>query len=154
MEVGQCRLYVVVANRMRNHLLCCVWLIPVALTVDVVSVADDVAAPMLVCIIERADDAGPVVSHGQQIAQQRATHMARYNVRGHPPKSAGDQWSVKGANFEGVGWNGSKTIAPQRIGTCRPSGNAGYRDDNSRRLLGDAVSVSDHGSFRVRIWGR
>lgn len=96
----------------------------------------------------------PAKPYGQQVAEMRADYMARNNYRNHPPKSAGDQWSVAGANFEGVGWNSSQTIAPNRIGTCRPSGRSGSADDNSRRLLGDAVSTSRYGSFRVRIWGR
>lgn len=96
----------------------------------------------------------PAKPYGQQIAEMRADYMARNNYRGHPPRSAGDQWSVAGAKFEGVGWNSSQTIAPNRIGTCRPSGRSGSADDNSRRLLGDAVSTSRYGSFRVRIWGR
>ena len=98
--------------------------------------------------------AKPAKPHGQQVAEMRADYMARNNYRSHPPRSAGDQWSVAGANFEGVGWNSSQTIAPNRIGTCRPSGRSGSADDNSRRLLGDAVSTSRDGSFRVRIWGR
>lgn len=94
------------------------------------------------------------VLRGQVIAQSRADYMAAYNYKGHPPKSAGNQWSVKGANFEGVGWNSSSTSDQNRVGTCRPSGRSGSHDDNSRKLLGDAVSRSRYGTFRVRIWGR
>lgn len=149
----------VAANRMQNLFVFALLVISATLTADVVSVADDVdqQQKMLVCIVDRADqsaDKKPVVSYGQQIAQMRADYMARHNYRGHPPKSAGDQWSIAGANFEGVGWNRSQTIAPNRIGTCRPSGRSGSSDDNTRRLLGDAVSTSRYGSFRVRIWGR
>ena len=152
-------LFVDVANRMQNLFVFALLVISATLAADVVSVADgvDQQQKMLVCIVDRVDDSAdetPVVSYGQQIAQMRANYMASRNFRGHPPKSAGNQWSIAGANFEGVGWNSSQTIAPNRIGTCRPSGRSGSADDNSRRLLGDAVSTSRYGSFRVRIWGR
>lgn len=91
---------------------------------------------------------------GQEIAQQRATYMAKYNYRGHPPKSKAGNWlAVPGAGFEGVGWRRSDT-PHRKIGTCRPSGRSGAHDDNSRTLLGDAVAHSRYGSFRVRIWGK
>lgn len=149
----------VAANRMQNLFVFALLVISATLTADVVSVADDVdpQQQMLVCIIECVDASAnkkPVVSYGQQIAQRRADYMAMHNYRGHPPKSAGNQWSISGANFEGVGWNRSQTIAPNKIGTCRPSGRSGSSDDNTRRLLGDAVSTSRYGSFRVRIWGK
>lgn len=95
----------------------------------------------------------PAKLRGQAIAQSRADYMARRGYRGHPPKSAGNQWSIPGANFEGVGWRG-RNVPHRSIGTCRPSGRSGAADDNSRALLGDAVSKSKYGSFRVRIWGR
>lgn len=107
-------------------------------------------------------ESGPVVVvvtpepqklRGQAIAQSRADYMARRGYRGHPPKSAGNQWRIPGANFEGVGWRG-RDVPHQKIGTCRPSGRSGSAADNSRALLGDAVSRSKYGSFRVRIWGR
>ena len=91
---------------------------------------------------------------GQAIAQSRADYMARRGYRGHPPKSSGNQWSIPGANFEGVGWRSNQQTPHKSVGTCRPSGRSGSADDNSRKLLGDAVSRSDYGSFRVRIWGR
>lgn len=95
-----------------------------------------------------------LVLRGQAIAQSRADYMARYNYRGHPPKAAGNQWGVPGANFEGVGWNSSRTRSHNGVSTCRPSGRSGSHDDNSRKLLGDAVSRSKYGTFRVRIWGK
>ena len=91
---------------------------------------------------------------GQAIAQSRADYMARRGYRGHPPKSSGNQWSIPGANFEGVGWRSNQQTPHKSVGTCRPSGRSGSSDDNSRKLLGDAVSRSAYGSFRVRIWGR
>lgn len=91
---------------------------------------------------------------GQAIAQSRANFMAARNYKGHPPKSAGNQWSIPGANFEGVGWRSYRYTSQRSISTCRPSGRSGSADDNSRKLLGDAVSRSKYGAFRVRIWGR
>ena len=91
---------------------------------------------------------------GQAIAQSRADYMARRGYRGHPPKSSGNQWSIPGANFEGVGWRSNQQTPHKSVGTCRPSGRSGSADDHSRKLLGDAVSRSAYGSFRVRIWGR
>lgn len=112
---------------------------------------DPVERPVLAVVMR--PEAEPAISYGQQIAQARADYMARYNYRGHPPKSAGNWMSVPGAGFEGVGWRGRNT--PHRsIGTCRPSGRSGPHDDNSRVLLGDACAYSSGGSYRVRIWGR
>jgi hypothetical protein len=91
---------------------------------------------------------------GQAIAQSRADYMASRGYKGHPPKSSGNQWSIPGANFEGVGWRSNQQTPHRSVGTCRPSGRSGSADDNSRKLLGDAVSRSRYGSFRVRIWGR
>jgi len=91
---------------------------------------------------------------GQAIAQSRANYMAARGYKGHPPKSAGNQWSIPGANFEGVGWRSNRNTPQRSIGTCRPSGRSGSADDNSRKLLGDAVARSKYGAFRVRIWGR
>ncbi len=107
-----------------------------------------IASPVL-AVITRADP----ISYGQQIAQSRADYMAARGYKGHPPKSAGNWLSVPGAGFEGVGWR-SRNTPHRSVGTCRPSGRSGSHDDNSRVLLGDAVSYSRFGSFRVRIWGR
>jgi hypothetical protein len=127
-------------------------LIVAATLTDRVTVADTpVVERRVVYLIEQKPQS---VLRGQAIAQSRADYMARYNYRGHPPKSAGNQWSVVGANFEGVGWNSSPSREANRVGTCRPSGRSGPHDDNSRKLLGDAVSRSRYGTFRVRIWGR
>ena len=139
------------------------WLITVALLFLAVSrgstqqprqslVTDPAERPVLAVVL-RADPEPEPVPYGQQIAQARADYMARYNYRGHPPRSAGNWMSVPGAGFEGVGWRGRNT--PHRsVGTCRPSGRSGPHDDNSRVLLGDAVAYSSGGSYRVRIWGR
>jgi len=91
---------------------------------------------------------------GQAIAQSRANYMAARGYKGHPPKSAGNQWTIPGANFEGVGWRSSQSTPHRSVGTCRPSGRSGSADDKSRKLLGDAVARSRYGAFRVRIWGR
>ena len=91
---------------------------------------------------------------GQAIAQSRANYMAAKGYKGHPPKSAGNQWAIPGANFEGVGWRSSQSTPHRSVGTCRPSGRSGSADDKSRKLLGDAVARSRYGAFRVRIWGR
>ena len=136
------------------------WLSAVAILALVVSQArtqqpesvEPEPARSVLAVITRPEPE-PVVSYGQQIAQARADYMARYNYRGHPPKSAGNWMSVPGAGFEGVGWRGRNT--PHRsVGTCRPSGRSGPHDDNSRVLLGDAVAYSNGGSYRVRIWGK
>ena len=104
----------------------------------------------VLAVVSRTDP----VSIGQEIAQSRADYMASNNYRGHPPKSKAGNWlSVPGAGFEGVGWRGKDT-PHKSVGTCRPSGRSGSADDNSRKLLGDAVSYSSYGSFRVRIWGK
>lgn len=104
----------------------------------------------VLAVVSRADP----VPIGQKIAQSRADFMAARNYRGHPPKSKAGNWlSVPGAGFEGVGWRGKDT-PHKSVGTCRPSGRSGSADDNSRKLLGDAVSYSSYGSFRVRIWGK
>jgi len=95
------------------------------------------------------------VSQGQLVAQQRADYMARHNHRGHPPRRRIDppDFTTVGS-FEGVGWTSRKNAARSQIGTCRPSGRSGPHDDNSRRLVGDAVAHGTRGSYRVRIWGR
>ncbi len=95
------------------------------------------------------------VSQGQLVAQQRADYMAKHNHRGHPPRrrqSPPDFVTV--GSFEGVGWTSRKNAVRSQIGTCRPSGRSGSHDDNSRRLVGDAVAHGTRGSYRVRIWGR
>ena len=96
----------------------------------------------------------PPQLRGQAIAQQRANYMAARGYKGHPPKSAGNQWTIPGANFEGVGWRSNRNTPHRSVGTCRPSGRSGSADDKSRKLLGDAVARSRYGAFRVRIWGR
>lgn len=137
---------------MRSLLVLAAALLLVAIALDDRTVAD---APTenrrVLYVVEQQEQS---VLRGQAIAQSRADYMAAYNHKRHPPKSAGNQWSIKGANFEGVGWNSSPSYDANRVGTCRPSGRSGSHDDNSRTLLGDAVSRSRYGTFRVRIWGR
>lgn len=89
------------------------------------------------------------VLDSQEIAQSRADYMARHNLRSHPPAKAGNWKELDNATFEGVGWAKS-----DRVPTCRPSGRSSWQDDDSRVLLGDAVSQSRYGYFRVRIWGK
>lgn len=94
-------------------------------------------------------------SAGQIVAQQRANYMAIYNHRGHPPRRRVDPPDfVSVGSFEGVGWTSRKNADRFQIGTCRPSGRSGSHDDNSRRLVGDAVAHGTRGSYRVRIWAR
>ncbi len=114
------------------------------------TIAKPVTQPAVIFVVTAA----PPAMRGQAIAQSRADYMARRGYKGHPPKSSGNQWSIPGANFEGVGWRSNQQTPHKSVGTCRPSGRSGSADDNSRKLLGDAVSRSRYGSFRVRIWGR
>jgi len=118
------------------------------------TVADSPVVSRIIYVVDAVQLPDAKILRGQDIAQKRANYMARNNRKGHPPKSAGNQWSIKGANFEGVGWRSNSNVAKKTIGTCRPSGRSGSQDDNSRSLLGDAVAHSRYGSFRVRIWGR
>lgn len=95
------------------------------------------------------------ISQGQQVAQQRADYMAKHNHRGHPPRRRLNPPDfVTVGSFEGVGWTSRKNADRSQIGTCRPSGRSGAHDDNSRRLVGDAVAHGTRGSYRVRIWAR
>ena len=86
---------------------------------------------------------------GQAVAQARANHMARFNIRTHPRGVV--SFSTVG-NFEGVGWNSAR-VSRESIATCRPSGPSGAHPDGSRQLVGDAVAYGPNGSYRVRIWG-
>ena len=113
-----------------------------------ITTAQKTASPDVLVIVQQPQ------LRGQAIAQKRANYMAARGYKGHPPKSAGNQWSVKGANFEGVGWRSNPDTPHKKVSTCRPSGRSGSQDDKSRKLLGDAVARSRFGTFRVRIWGR
>ena len=129
--------------------ICAALLIGAAFYTPATTKAQKATQPDVLVIIEPEPQL-----RGQAIAQSRANYMAARGYKGHPPKSAGNQWSVPGANFEGVGWRSNQNTPHRSVGTCRPSGRSGSADDNSRKLLGDAVARSRYGAFRVRIWGR
>jgi hypothetical protein len=129
--------------------ICAALLIGAAFYTPATTTAQKAARPNVLVVIEPEPQL-----RGQAIAQSRANYMAARGYKGHPPKSAGNQWSIPGANFEGVGWRSNQNTPHRSVGTCRPSGRSGSADDNSRKLLGDAVARSRYGAFRVRIWGR
>jgi len=129
--------------------ICAALLIGAAFYTPAETTAQKAASPDVLVIIEPEPQL-----RGQAIAQSRANYMAVRGYKGHPPKSAGNQWSVPGANFEGVGWRSNQDTPHRSVGTCRPSGRSGSADDNSRKLLGDAVARSQYGAFRVRIWAQ
>ena len=131
------------------RVICAALLIGAAFYQPATTTAQKAATPNVLVVIEPEPQL-----RGQAIAQSRANYMAARGYKGHPPKSAGNQWSIPGANFEGVGWRSNSNTPHRSVGTCRPSGRSGSADDNSRKLLGDAVARSQYGAFRVRIWGR
>ena len=131
------------------RVICVALLIGAAFYTPATTEAQKASRPDVLVIVEPLPQL-----RGQAIAQSRANYMAAYGYKGHPPKSSGNQWSVPGANFEGVGWRSNQNTPHRSVGTCRPSGRSGFADDNSRKLLGDAVARSRYGAFRVRIWGR
>jgi len=95
------------------------------------------------------------ITKGQRVAQARADYMARHNYKGHPPRrrTTPPDFTTVGS-FEGVGWTQRRNATRQTVRTCRPSGRSGAQDDNSRKLIGDAVAHGNAGSYRVRIWGK
>ena len=131
------------------RLICAALLIGAAIYTPATTTAQKAARLDVLIIVELKPQL-----RGQAIAQSRANYMAARGYKGHPPKSAGNQWTIPGANFEGVGWRSNQNTPHTSVGTCRPSGRSGSADDKSRKLLGDAVARSRYGAFRVRIWGR
>ena len=89
---------------------------------------------------------------GQAIAQSRADYMARRGYRGHPPKSSGNQWSIPGANFEGVGWRSNQQTPHKSVGTCVANRRHTDQSALAGRLVAQVHLMTIAGSCSVTLF--